>query len=72
MATVQIHAEHAVVKVYPYPSLGCECWAVTLVTDDGRDRLSLIYDTPDAASRTALGIMDGLAAAAECHLAAPA
>lgn len=72
MATVSIHAEHAVVKVYRYPSLGSECWAVTLVTDDGKDRLSLIYDTPEAMSKMAFGIINGVVEAAGRALAVPA
>jgi hypothetical protein len=71
MATVQVHAQHMVVKVYRYPSLGSEYWAVTLV-DDGQDRLSLIYDTPEAASRMAFAIITGLVDVAEQTLAVSA
>lgn len=72
MATVSVHAQQAVVKVYRYPSLGAECWAVTLVTDDGKDRITLIYDTPEAASHMAFGIINGLVDVAEQTLAVPA
>jgi hypothetical protein len=71
MATVSIHAQHMVVKVYRYPSLGNEYWAVTLV-DDGKDRLSLIYETPEAASQMAFAILGGLADIADFSIAVPA